>query len=76
MLKRFIEIINDVKLWLIASLTLGLAPFFPEPHIWGKLKWIMGGAAGMQPIDYLDLLWHGIPFIFLLRILILKIIKK
>lgn len=35
---------NNWKLFLIASLTLGLAPFTP-PHIWGKIQWIFGGNA-------------------------------
>jgi len=48
-------------------LTLGLAPYFPEPHIWGKIKWIMGGAVGMKPVDYFDLVFHGMPFILIIR---------
>lgn len=48
-------------------MTLGLAPYFPEPHIWGKIKWIMGGAVGMKPVDYFDLVFHGMPFILLIR---------
>lgn len=51
---------------LVMSLTLGLAPFTPEPHIWGKIKWVMGGAVGMQPMDYFDLLLHGAPWVFLM----------
>jgi hypothetical protein len=47
-------------------LTLGLAPFTPEPHIWGKLKWIIGGANGMQFMDYWDTLLHGFPWILLI----------
>ena len=42
---------SKLRFALIASLTLGLAPFSPEPHIWGKLKWILGGANGMQLMD-------------------------
>lgn len=60
---------RDRKNWLIslvASLTLGLAPVFPEPHLWGKIKWIMGGAKGMQFMDYFDFLLHGLPWFFLL----------
>jgi len=30
---------------------LGLAPFVHEPHIWGKLNWIAGGANGIKFID-------------------------
>ncbi|WP_298351795.1 hypothetical protein [Runella sp.] len=46
--------INNWKLWLMASLTLGLAPFLPEPHLFGKIRWIMGGAVGMKPMDWFD----------------------
>lgn len=50
---------------LIASLTFGLAPFKPEPHLIGKLKWLAGGGEGMQLMDYGDLLLHGFPWILL-----------
>lgn len=50
---------------ILFSMTLGLAPFFPEPHIWGKLKWVAGGGVGMQPMDYFDLILHGAPWLFL-----------
>ncbi len=49
----------------LASLTLGLAPFVPEPHIWGKLRWVLGGAEGMATADGLDLLMHGAPWLWL-----------
>jgi hypothetical protein len=55
---------------LVASLTLGLAPFDPEPHIWGKLKWIAGGANGMELLDYWDALLHGVPWLFLVYFVI------
>lgn len=51
---------------LVASLTLGLAPFSPEPHLFGKIKWIMGGGEGMQLIDYWDTIMHGAPWMFLI----------
>ncbi|NDB02378.1 MAG: hypothetical protein EBY38_01735 [Flavobacteriaceae bacterium] len=57
--------LNNSKLIILLCLTLGLAPYFPEPHIWGKIKWIMGGAVGMKPMDYFDLVFHGLPFILL-----------
>lgn len=66
------KIINDWSLVIIACLTIGLAPFFPEPHIWGKLKWVAGGANGMQVMDWLDLLMHGLPWLLLIRLGILK----
>lgn len=58
------------KIFLVASLTLGLAPFNP-PHIVGKLRWIAGGNAfagpnAMQAQDYFDVLLHGSPWVLLL----------
>lgn len=67
---------GNIKFWLMASLTLGLAPFFPEPHIWGKIKWIAGGAVGMQPIDWFDVLLHGTPWVMLLVSLTKKMINR
>ena len=61
---------NNLLLALIATLTLGLAPFFPEPHIWGKLKWILGGASGMTITDWFDVVLHGSPFIYLIYIIL------
>lgn len=49
----------------LAALTLGLAPFFPEPHIVGKIRWIIGGAAGMGPGDWFDVALHGAPWVWL-----------
>ena len=66
------KIINDTQLILLACLTLGLTPFFPEPHIWGKLKWILGGAEGMQFMDWFDVVLHGLPWFLLFRIILLK----
>ncbi|PCE63496.1 hypothetical protein [Sediminicola luteus] len=64
--------INDWKTIALLCLTLGLAPFQPEPHLWGKLKWVAGGAVGMQPMDWFDLVFHGFPWLLLIRLLILK----
>ncbi|MEE9362818.1 MAG: hypothetical protein V3U92_09510 [Cellulophaga sp.] len=66
------KIIKDWKIILLLCASLGLAPFFPEPHLIGKIRWIMGGAAGMSPKDWFDVLLHGFPWIFLIRLMILK----
>ena len=50
---------------LMASLTLGLAPFTPEPHLFGKLRWVGGGAVGMTAMDWGDLVMHGAPLLWL-----------
>lgn len=48
----------------VLCLTLGLAPFVPEPHLVGKIRWVAGGGVGMQLIDVFDLVWHGFPFVW------------
>ena len=60
---------NNWKLFLIASLTLGLAPFNP-PHIWGKIQWLLGGNTfsaenGMKLQDWFDVFLHGTPWVLL-----------
>jgi rhodanese-related sulfurtransferase len=50
---------------LVLALTLGLAPFFPEPHLLGKVRWVMGGAHGMTLMDWGDLVMHGAPWVWL-----------
>ena len=70
------KLLNDWKLVILLCLTLGLAPFFPEPHIIGKVNWILGGAVGMKLMDWFDVLLHGFPFILFMRLLIIKLTKK
>ncbi|WP_339707364.1 hypothetical protein [Algoriphagus aquimarinus] len=72
--KEPVKSINPLNQWktiILVCLTLGLAPFIPEPHIWGKVKWVAGGAVGMQLMDWLDFLFHGFPWILLLRLVII-----
>lgn len=57
-------------------LTLGLAPFVPEPHIWEKVRWIMGGAKGMQAMDYFDFVMHGTPWFLLIRYGVMIVFQK
>lgn len=68
--------LNDFRIIILLCLTLGLAPFFPEPHIWGKLKWIAGGANEMQLKDWFDVLLHGFPWLLLIRVIIVKSLKR
>ena len=63
---------NDLRIIIFACLTLGLAPFFPEPHIWGKLRWVAGGPVGMSLMDWFDLAFHGLPWVLLVRVLLVK----
>jgi hypothetical protein len=48
----------------LASLTLGLAPFVPQPHVVEKLRWLATGRA-LAPIDMFDLVLHGAPWLWL-----------
>ena len=53
-----------LSILVIASLTLGLAPFVPEPHIWEKLKMLAEGTLS-RPIDIFDFLMHATPWVLL-----------
>lgn len=60
---------------VLLVLTLGLAPFTPEPHIVGKLRWVAGGAVGMEAMDWFDLALHGSPFVLLAVVVGLEIAR-
>jgi hypothetical protein len=55
---------------LLLALFLALAPFFPEPHLWEKLKMLQAGTL-VKPIDIFDLVLHGAPLV----VLLLKLIR-
>lgn len=56
---------------VIAALTLGLAPFLPQPHVLEKLQMLVAGTLSL-PIDIFDLFLHGTPIV----LLILKLVRK
>ena len=71
---------NNWKLFLLASLTLGLAPFNP-PHIVGKIKWILGGNGfhpekGLQSQDWFDVFVHGTPWLLLILSILINLLSK
>ena len=70
----FTNVKKQIFIALIACLTLGLAPF-GDPHILGKIKWVRGGAIGMKPMDWFDLFLHGLPWVYLLIVLILFLLS-
>jgi hypothetical protein len=53
-----------LSLAILGCLTLGLAPFTPEPHIWEKLKMLAAGTLH-KPVDMFDLLLHAAPWLLL-----------
>jgi len=57
---------------ILVCLTLGLAPFVPEPHIVEKLRMLVKGTLS-RPLDIFDLLLHAAPFLVLLAKLALLV---
>ncbi len=55
---------SPLALFVVIALTLGLAPFLPEPHLWEKLKLLAAGEL-VKPVDVFDLLLHGLPWVLL-----------
>ena len=49
---------------ILAALLLGLAPFFPMPHLVEKLIMLKNGTL-TKPIDIFDLLFHSTPLLLL-----------
>ena len=43
---------------IIGAISLGLAPFFPEPHLVEKLRMLINGTL-TKPVDIFDLLMHA-----------------
>ena len=46
------------------ALLLGLAPFYPQPHIVEKVIMLATGTL-RRPIDVFDLFWHAWPLVLL-----------
>ncbi len=64
-----------LSLAILAALTLGLAPFLPEPHLWEKLKMLAAGTL-TRPIDMLDLVLHAAPWIVLVAKLVRMALQR
>jgi len=58
--------LDNIPWWVAigAALTLGLAPFAPEPHIVEKLRMLSQGTL-RRPVDIFDLCLHAAPFVVL-----------
>ncbi len=50
---------------IIMSLTLGLAPFTPRPHLVEKLVMLLAGELA-KPVDIFDLVLHASPVVLLI----------
>jgi len=52
-------------LLIIGSLTLGLAPFTPVPHLVEKMTMLLAGEL-VKPVDIFDLMMHASPVVLLI----------
>jgi hypothetical protein len=69
-------LVKNLSLWAMVSLTLGLAPFIPHPHIWKQIANLSKGGGMMTGMDWFDFLLHGAPWVLLITTLILKFADK
>ena len=69
---KLFDIIDKIpySVLIVIALVLGLAPFFPVPHLYEKLVMLIKGIL-KKPIDIFDLFLHSAPIL----ILILKIAR-
>ena len=69
---KFFDIIDKIPYpaLILAAILMGLAPFYPMPHLYEKLLMLKKGLL-RKPIDIFDLFFHSAPIL----ILILKIIR-
>lgn len=63
-MKNFLNRI-DYSLLILIALLLGLAPFYPRPHLVEKVHMLADGALH-RPIDIFDLIMHSAPVLLLL----------
>lgn len=53
---------------ILGSLTLGLAPFSPQPHLFEKIHMLINGELS-RSIDIFDLFLHGLfPLLLIVKI--------
>jgi hypothetical protein len=76
-MRSILSVVDQLSWGIVLILcgTLGLAPFTP-PHIIEKVSMLIQGNL-VKPLDWFDLLFHGVPWILLfLKILAYGIKKK
>lgn len=65
----------DYRLLVPFALLLGLAPFYPQPHLVEKLGMLAAGTL-RRPLDIFDLFWHAWPIALLAGRLILDMRRR
>lgn len=68
--------LDQIPWWaaIAFALTLGLAPFTPEPHIVEKLRMLSQGTL-KRPLDIFDLCLHVVPFVILAAKLVRQVLR-
>ena len=56
---------TPLTMFILFALTLGLAPFMPEPHLFEKTRMLFAGQL-VKPIDIFDFLFHLTPWALLI----------
>jgi hypothetical protein len=64
-----------LSLLIVLCLSLGLAPFTPEPHLLEKLRMLVTGELS-KLIDVFDLMLHATPWLLLIIKLLLPLTGK
>lgn len=60
-------------LLIVGSVTLGLAPFQPVPHLFEKISMLFQGTLH-RPIDIFDLFLHGaFPALLVLKVILVTV---
>ncbi len=55
--------------------TLGLAPFFPEPHLVKQARNFQNGTL-REFMDLVDVFLHGVPFLYLAGLVLVDLYRR
>ena len=65
-----------LPLLAVLALAMGLAPFYPQPHLVQKVGMLLSGNLH-RPVDIFDLFWHGLfPALLLVKLLRIQYLKR
>lgn len=72
-IEKIIQFIDNIPLLIliIGALIIGLAPFFPQPHLFEKLRMLFQGTL-IKPVDIVDLIMHAsFPLLLLFKFIVM-----
>lgn len=68
---NILNLLDQIPLYplLLGAILLGLAPFFPEPHLVEKTRMLLNGTLS-KPLDIFDFFLHlSLPLLLVLKLL-------